>query len=121
MEFNPGEQWLYSVSIDICARLIEVISGRTIEDYFQENIFDPLEMEQTGFFVKEGNLKNLAACYYRDDNKKLQLLDPGGEISRYAKPREFNGGGSGLISTSLDYFKFLQMLLNGGIYNGKRR
>ena len=48
------------------------------------------------------------------------MHDPGAEKSRYAKPREFNGGGSGLISTSLDYFKFLQMLLNGGIYNGKR-
>ncbi|MDC3011902.1 MAG: serine hydrolase domain-containing protein [Pseudomonadota bacterium] len=120
LEFNPGDQWLYSVSIDICARLIEVISGKSIEDYFQENIFDPLGMEDTGFFVKEENLKNLAACYFRDENKKLHVHDPGAKESRYAKPREFNGGGSGLISTSFDYFKFLQMLLNGGTYNGNR-
>ena len=111
LEFNPGDQWLYSVSIDICARLIEVISGKSIEDYFQENIFDPLGMENTGFFVKEENLKNLAACYFRDENKKLHVHDPGAKESRYAKPREFNGGGSGLISTSFDYFKFFKCFL----------
>lgn len=120
LEFSPGEQWLYSVSIDVCARLVEVMSGKKIDEYFEENIFKPLEMNNTGFYVPEENLKNLAVCYHRDVNKKITVHDPGDAKSRYSAPRDFNGGGSGLISTALDYYKFLQMLLNGGEYNGSR-
>ena len=120
LEFNPGEQWLYSVSIDICARLVEVMSGKKIDQYFEDHIFKPLGMNDTGFYVKEESLEDLAVCYYRDMNKKITIHDPGDSKSRYSAPRDFNGGGSGLISTAFDYYKFLQMLLNGGEYNGIR-
>ena len=118
LEHSPGTQWLYSVSIDVCARLIEVMTGKPVREYFKENIFDPLEMKYTDFHTTEENSSKLAACYMRDVNKKLILQDSSGKESKYAEKRSFQGGGSGLVSTSLDYYKFLQMLLNGGEPNG---
>lgn len=120
LEFSPGDQWLYSVSIDICARLVEVISGKKIDKYFSDHIFKPLKMEKTSFYVKEDDLKDLAVCYHRDENKKITIHDPGDAKSRYSAPRDFNGGGSGLISNAKEYYRFLQMLLNGGELDGER-
>mgnify|MGYP003302210256 CR=1 FL=1 len=77
LEFSPGEQWLYSVSIDVCARLVEVISGKKIDQYFEDHIFKPLKMEKTSFYVQEKDLKDLAVCYHRDENKKITIHDPG--------------------------------------------
>ncbi len=120
LEFSPGEQWLYSVSIDVCARLVEVISGKKIDQYFEDHIFKPLKMEKTSFYVQEKDLKDLAVCYHRDENKKITIHDPGDTKSRYSAPRDFNGGGSGLISNAKEYYRFLQMLLNGGELEGER-
>ena len=65
----PGEGWLYSVSIDVCARIVEVISGDKIDDYFKENIFDPLGMKDTGFIVPQKDADRLTALYWRTPEK----------------------------------------------------
>jgi CubicO group peptidase (beta-lactamase class C family) len=120
LQFSPGEGWLYSVSIDVCARIVEVISGEKIDDYFKENIFDPLGMKDTGFIVPKKDADRLTALYWRTPEKKLVLEDPSGNESNMLIDKVYKGGGSGLASTIEDYFKFSQMLLNGGELNGKR-
>jgi CubicO group peptidase (beta-lactamase class C family) len=74
LRFHPGTHWLYSWSTDVCARLVEVISGERFDDYLQGTIFDPLGMVDTGFFVPEEKAERLAALYTRDASKQLTLL-----------------------------------------------
>ena len=112
LQFSPGEGWLYSVSIDVCARIVEVITGEKIDDYFKENIFDPLGMKDTGFIVPKKDANRLTALYWRTPEKKLVLEDPSGKESNMLIDKTYKGGGSGLASTIEDYFKFSQMLLN---------
>src|SRR5258708_6490943 len=65
LEFHPGTHWFYSVSTDVCARLVEIISGQRFDDYLQETIFTPLGMSDTGFWVPDAKADRLAACYLR--------------------------------------------------------
>ena len=102
------------------SRIVEVISGEKIDDYFKENIFDPLGMKDTGFIVPKKDADRLTALYFRTPEKKLVLEDPSGNESNMLINKTYKGGGSGLASTIEDYFKFSQMLLNGGELNGKR-
>ena len=117
--FHPGSHWLYSWSTDVCARLVEAISGQRFDEYLQATVFDPLKMADTGFFVREGEGHRLAALYSRDANKQLKLLeDPA--TSRSLRPTTFLSGGGGLLGTTGDYLRFCQMLLNGGELDGAR-
>src|SRR4029077_7973546 len=75
LRFHPGTHWLYSWSTDVCARLVEVISGQPFDEYLQQTIFDPLGMPDTGFYVPEDKPDRLAALYPRSADKQLQLLD----------------------------------------------
>ncbi len=75
LRFHPGTHWLYSYSTDVCARLVEVISGQRFDEYLQATILDPLGMVDTGFSVSPSQVPRLAALYRRDENKQLQLLD----------------------------------------------
>ena len=118
LEFSPGTAWNYSVSTDICGRLVEVISGQPLDVFFRERIFEPLGMVDTCFEVPEDKLPRLAANYERTRKKEVRLEDDPME-SRYRKVTMFSGGG-GLVSTARDYFRFCQMLLNGGELNGAR-
>jgi CubicO group peptidase (beta-lactamase class C family) len=119
LRFHPGTHWLYSYSTDICARLVEILSGQRFDDYLRTTIFEPLGMTDTGFVVPEAAADRFAACYTRDDQKKLVLLDDPTE-SRYLRPATFLSGGGGLVGTTGDYLRFCQMLLNGGELDGKR-
>ena len=120
LEFSPGDKWNYSVATDICGRLIEVLSGKNLDEYFSENIFKPLKMKDTGFFVQKNKIKRFAACYERTPKEYLKLQDTGSSKSGYSSlPLHLSGGG-GLVSTTEDYYNFCQMLLNGGALNGKR-
>ena len=120
LEFSPGDKWNYSVATDICGRLIEVLSGKNLDEYFSENIFKPLKMKDTGFFVQKNKIKRFAACYERTPKEYLKLQDTGSSKSGYSSlPLHLSGGG-GLVSTTEDYYNFCQMLLNGGTLNGKR-
>jgi CubicO group peptidase (beta-lactamase class C family) len=119
LRFHPGTHWLYSWSTDVCARLIEVISGQSFDEYLQATIFDPLSMPDTGFFVKEENAGRLAALYRRDENKQLQLIDDPTTSRSLRKPSLLSGGG-GLLGTTADYQRFANMLVNGGELDGVR-
>ena len=118
LEFSPGERWNYSVSTDVLAYLVEVISGKSFEDYLQETILDPLGMVDTGFNIPAEKLARFGSCYQRNMAKELVLQDDG-QDSEYRDRALFSGGG-GLLSTLGDYNRFCQMLLNGGTLNGQR-
>ena len=119
LEFHPGTQWLYSVSTDACARLVEIISGQRFDDYLRETIFEPLGMRDTGFSVPDDKVERFAACYRRDSSKKLVLADDP-QSSGYRQEPSFLSGGGGLVSTTGDYLRFCQLLLNGGELDGVR-
>ena len=117
LQSHPGTEWLYSLSIDICGRLIEVLSGQTLAEYLQTHLFDPLEMVDTAYYVKKENLERMSLLYeeHTDGELKLSRLNQESTI----KPL-FEGGGSGLFSTIQDYHHFMQMLLQEGQFKGKR-
>jgi len=119
LEFHPGTQWLYSVSTDVCARLVEIISGQRFDDYLRETIFEPLGMTDTAFMVSDEKAGRFAACYRRDSSKKLVLMDDP-QRSGYRKEPSFLSGGGGLVATTADYLRFCQMLLGGGEVDGVR-
>ena len=119
LRFHPGTHWLYSWSTDVCARLVEVISGQRFDDYLQSTLFDPLGMVDTGFSVPETKVGRLAALYRRGADKQLELLDAP-QTTRLTRQPSFLSGGGGLLGTSADYLRFAQMLANGGELDGTR-
>lgn len=115
---QPGEKWMYSISVDVQGKLIEALSGKPLDEFLAERIFQPLAMNDTAFFVPAEKLDRLAVNYGKKDGK-LSPID-GGSTSQFAtKPALFSGGG-GLISTADDYLRFAQMMLNRGELDGKR-
>ena len=119
LEFSPGTAWNYSVSTDILGYLVEVISRQRFDEYLQQRIFDPLGMIDTGFTVPPDKVDRLAANYNRAADKSLQLIDDPA-TSDYTGDVTFFSGGGGLVSTAHDYWRFCQMLLNGGELDGTR-
>jgi len=119
LAFNPGSEWLYSVATDVLGRLVEVVSGQPLDQFFAERIFTPLGMVDTGFTVDEDRHHRLAALYARPVGSKevVRFDQMGNVISR--EPRWFSGGG-GLASTTRDYARFTWMLLGEGAYDGVR-
>lgn len=119
LRFHPGTRWLYSLGIDVCGRLVEILSGRRFDDYLVNEVFAPLGMVDTGFSVPEENVGRLAASYARNSRKELVLVDDPTESS-YLTPPAFLSGGGGLVSTTADYLRFCQMLQSGGELDGRR-
>lgn len=118
LRYDPGSKWLYSLATDVCGCLVEFISGRKFEDFLKERIFDPLDMQDTAFWVPEDKLGRFAANYGRGRDKSLKLLDDP-QTSKYRQAPTFPSGGGGLVSTTVDYAKFCEMLRQKGNYNGK--
>ncbi len=135
LAFDPGAHWRYSVGIDVAARLIEAISGAKLADFLAERLFQPLGMADTGFSVPEAKRGRLAAMYGRGDPLASdRTLAP--FFEDWAKgvndrvdvsktypvdaPKTFQRGGHGLFGTTADYFRFAQMLCNGGEFEGRR-
>lgn len=117
--FDPGTRWLYSVSIDVIGRLVEVVSGMPLDAFFQERIFGPLGMADTGFYVPPEALDRLADFYTIGEGGRLTPV--GARAGRdYTRPEPFLSGGGGLVSSILDYARFAQMLANGGELDGVR-
>jgi len=114
LEFSPGNKWNYSVSTDVLGYLVEVISGMKLEEYFNTNIFEPLNMEDTSFSCPQEKVDRLASLYEHVPNGEPRLL----EIP-FLNTKMASGGG-GLFSTMVDYHNFCSMLLNQGEFNGKR-
>ncbi len=117
--FEPGSAWNYSVSTDVCGRIVEVVSGQPLDEYFSDHILAPLGMEDTGFSVPTGQLHRFTSNYTRKPTGGLMRIDAH-DRSRYAEPPTFLSGGGGLVGTTDDYQRFCDMLLNGGELDGKR-
>jgi CubicO group peptidase (beta-lactamase class C family) len=116
---HPGTAWQYSVSTDVLGRLVEVISGLSLEQFFQQRIFQSLGMAETGFYVPEDKLGRLAPVYTHKEAGELSVLDDPG-VNHFARPKPRHSGGGGLVSTASDYMRFCQMLLNKGELDGER-
>lgn len=119
LQYQPGERWMYSYSTDVCGYLVEAISGKPLDQYLQETIFDPLGMQDTSFSVAPGNVDRFAANYQREPDKSLRLIDDPQQSTYLATPAFFSGGG-GLTSTTADYLRFCEMLRCHGELDGSR-
>ncbi len=116
LNFQPGTAWEYGPATDVLGRMVEVISGMTLDRFFAERIFAPLGMKDTHFYVPDAQLPRLVTAYEKKDGALSKLTAPG-PASRSGK---FFMGAGGLAGTAEDYLKFCQMLLNGGVLDGKR-
>jgi CubicO group peptidase (beta-lactamase class C family) len=121
--FQPGEKWQYGLNSDLLGCLIEVISGKSLEAFFKQYIFDPLGMKDTYFNLPLSKKSRLATVYTEDSihhiitwSHTFRHIDPDYPLMQ----KQYFSGGAGLSSTAYDYAIFLQMLLNGGTYNGHR-
>ena len=117
--YQPGERWMYSLSTDICGALVEIISGKPFAEYLQDEIFGPLGMNDTSFFVAPDKIDRFCANYQRGPDKKLKLIDDPA-TSDFTKDPAFKSGGGGLTGTIADYMKFCEMLRRGGELDGHR-
>ena len=121
---QPGERYTYGLNTDVLGYLVEVISGKTLDEFLRERLLQPLGMDDTGFFLEESKVPRLATVYRIDTDGKIirqseeEILE--GKHFRYSTtypfkgPRRYFSGGGGLCSTAADYLKFCQMLLNNG-------
>ncbi len=116
---QPGTTWDYSLSIDVLGRLVEVASGQTLDKFFAERIFKPLAMVDTGFHVPEAKWDRFATLYTPNPDKTIKRSTAPPQES-YKQPATLLLGGAGLVSTTMDYARFVQMMLNGGELDGAR-
>ena len=112
LEFSPGDKWNYSVATDVLGYLVQKISGERFEAFLQRRIFDPLDMTDTGFHVRDGEAHRFASCYQPTKDGRIELQDDAA-TSDFLRPPTFVSGGGGLVSTAGDYMKFTQALLAG--------
>ena len=137
MDAHPGERYVYGYSTDILGALIEVISGQPLNVFLKERIFDPLGMVDTHFYLPQTKASRLSVVYSQCNNKLLRAAEDGAPQFEWDDkekctgnnqtqgqylngPRVSFSGGAGLLSTSMDYAIFLQMMLNNGVYDGTR-
>ena len=142
--YHPGTRWRYSFATDVLGRVVEVLSGKSLDDFFQQEIFKPLAMNDTAFHVHADSIERFSACY-----RPLEGFNMGGDLGRkviinagqsddepnsqpkielheashdgrFTKPPDFLSGGGGLVSTLGDYLRFSQLLLNRGTLDGNR-
>jgi CubicO group peptidase (beta-lactamase class C family) len=126
--FNPGERWEYSLSVDVLGRLVEVVSGMPLDEFFRTRIFEPLGMKDTYFYPPQDKVSRLATAYGIFDDKLTRFPDKpvvDGLLTYDASypvdgPKKLFSGGGGLVSTAEDYARFCQMMLDNGMVNGKR-
>jgi CubicO group peptidase (beta-lactamase class C family) len=131
--YHPGRAWRYSFATDVLGRLVEVLSGESLDEFFQRHIFGPLGMQDTAFSVAPEKIDRFAACYTVSSAGQFTAT-PGADSapartltlmeapasSRFAKPPLFLSGGGGLVASTGDYLRFCQMLLNRGVVDGVR-
>jgi CubicO group peptidase (beta-lactamase class C family) len=117
--FQPGTEWNYGVNTDVLGRVVEVVSGQSLDEFFRTRIFEPLGMNETAFFVNESDARRLAALYApQPGTRKAMRFDALGKVA--SSTPAFLSGGGGLVSSAADYHRFTQMLVNGGELDGVR-
>jgi CubicO group peptidase (beta-lactamase class C family) len=123
LKFQPGTDWSYSIGVDVQGYIVEKISGEPLGQFLDEHIFKPLKMKDTAFYTGPERASRLAALYVGDPKtggivEETTLF--GEAAPDYTKPPLMESGGGGLLSTTTDYARFCQMLLNGGELDGVR-
>jgi len=121
--FNPGDRWEYSLGVDVLGRLVEVVSGKPLDEFFRTRVFEPLGMKDTYFYPPDNKLDRLATAYTYYADKGLNRF-PDTPITEgstsysadypYHGPKKLFAGGAGLVSTTADYLRFCQMMLDEG-------
>ncbi|HUS48404.1 MAG TPA: serine hydrolase domain-containing protein [Phycisphaerae bacterium] len=119
LKHQPGTTWMYGASTDVLGRLIEVVSGQTLDVFLDKRIFEPLGMTDTGFFVPPEKVDRLARCYTPGKDGKLVPAEMRPGRTFLKKPSLLSGGG-GLVSTTSDYLRLAQMLCDGGALGDMR-
>jgi CubicO group peptidase (beta-lactamase class C family) len=114
---QPGEAWMYHTGSDVLGVLIARVSGRSLEEFLRERIFEPLGMRDTGLHVPAAEAHRLPPAYAPDpESGKLKVADGGGTASKWMSRPAFMSGGGGLVSTADDFLAFFRMMLDGGRY-----
>lgn len=116
LHFQPGTKWEYGSSTDFVAVLVEKMSGMTIDQFVRERIFQPLGMRDTSYHVPRDKVGRVAAVYRPGEDGRIVLL----RKPEFREPTTYFPGVAGMNGTAADYFRFSQMLLNGGEYDGQR-
>lgn len=125
---QPGSAWNYSLSVDVLGRVVEVVSGMSFDVFMRDRIFKPLGMGDTAFDVTDAKWSRLSTVYTTDGSNGIRpMKDPEAfgnthmsPVASYKTPKRYFSGGAGLTSTAQDYWRFAQMLLNGGVLDGTR-
>lgn len=119
--FQPGEQWSYSVAVDIQGYIVQKLSGMRFGDFLEQNIFQPLAMGDTSFYVKSEDISRFAEVHNWDTERNRLVQRPHRtDRPSYLDPQRLESGGGGLVSSTHDYARFLQMLVNEGELDGQR-
>ena len=117
--YEPGSQWRYSSSTDICGYLIQILSGMKLDTFLKTRLFDPIGMNDTFFELPKDKIQRLTTLYIKENDGELLSFDNKSN-SPFAKKVILLNGSGGLLSTTDDYLKFCQMLLNNGAFNGQK-
>ena len=122
LKFQPGTKYSYGLGIDVAGYIVELVSGMKLDSYLKKVIFDPLRMKDTRFYVPKEKSNLLSELYTYDENLKLKIMEDFDIKTKVGadNPPKLLLGGAGLISTMQDYENFCRMLLNKGVYKGKR-
>lgn len=122
--FQPGEKYMYGLNMEVLGRIVEVVSGKKLNQYFKENIMIPLGIKDTGFYLPKSKHDRLVPVYTYDEKGKVIMArdTDSGKILEYPKRSDNNhyAGGGGMSGSAMDYMIFIQALLNEGEYGGKR-
>jgi CubicO group peptidase (beta-lactamase class C family) len=120
--YQPGKAWIYSLSMDIQGYIVEKLSGQSLPDFTRDHIFAPLGMKDAGFYVPAGKRSRFSPGYHYDakTNRLVEENMANGVPTDYAEQPTAPSGGGGLVSTAEDYYRFAQMLANGGELGGVR-
>jgi CubicO group peptidase (beta-lactamase class C family) len=119
LQFDPGERWCYSMSTDVCGAIVEVVSGLALDDFFQQEIFDPLGMPDTSFWVEGDDRRERFTTNHLFFGGTTSVMDSWDRSLYHRRPPMLSGGG-GLVSTMSDYLRFVRMLERGGELDGVR-
>ena len=117
---QPGTRWMYHTGSDLLGVLIARASGKSLDAFMRERIFEPLGMKDTGFMVPPDKIGRLASAYRRDHQKNRFVFFDDARDSRWSRPQPFQSGGGGLVSTADDYLAFFRMMLNKGLHGRER-
>jgi CubicO group peptidase (beta-lactamase class C family) len=126
LDFQPGTQFVYQVGYPVIGTVLEIVTGKNLEEFYQERIFSPLGMKDTSFYLPEKKLDRFPCCYRpvpKGGEWQIEIAERPETSEKVKGPKSFfeaGGGGGGVLSTAADYARFAQMLLNGGELDGVR-